>query len=225
MINSDGFFDWAIQWPGAANKVYAAPNAMEGIACHSAEGWLPFLLSDVQDPSSGHSWTGSIALDGTFYQHYSVRSSIWASGNRTANTRLIAFESEGTFEHPLNRAQRETFKRITVDFEAFTGQRMTREEPRTLWQHNEVWDWGTPNAGWTECPSNRYDQVFKEIDSRKDSPMTPEEKAAFDALQAQVTAINDAVVLRGKVHQVADDPDIETVKAAGKALADAGLIA
>ena len=179
----NGWFDWADRSvPGPANKVYVGSNALEGIACHSAEGFLEALLRQIQDPSSGNSWHGTIPLKENFYQHYPIQACCWTSGNRTANIRLIAFESEGLADKPLNPHQRAIFKRIVRDLEEFTGKEMSRSAG-TLWNHNEVWNWGSPNSGPTACPSGRYDQVFQEIEGEDE--MTPEEKAMLNEVYAR----------------------------------------
>ena len=170
----DGWFSWADRSvPGAPNKIYLAPNAMKGIVCHSAEGWLPYLLADVADPGSNHSWTGSIALDGTLYQHYPVTASIWASGSRTANINYIAFEAEGVQPAKLTKPQEDTCLRMFSDFQVFTGIQLVRQV--SLWEHNEVATMWSPNAGPTSCPSNRYDNVFARLGEIGVDDMTKEE--------------------------------------------------
>ena len=174
MIGTNGLFDWAIQHPGHPEKVYAGRNANQGVVWHSAEGYLPALLGLVQSASRRASWTGSIAFDGRLYQHYSVAAKCWASGNAVANGQYWSFELEGTQGNPATPEQVETCLRIASEFEAFTGMAATRNGfPRTMFEHNEVAEIATPNAGPTSCPSHRYDPFFAALDT--EDGMTPEE--------------------------------------------------
>ena len=172
-LSADGYFSWAIQHPGNERKVYAGRNANQGIVWHSAEGWLPYLLGYVAGPT-GASWTGSIALDGRLYQHYSVLSKCWASGNALANGQYWSFELEGVQGNPATPDQVETCLSIAAEFEAFTGMTATRVGfPRTMWEHREVAEIAAPNAGPTSCPSHRYDPFFAALDTEEE--MTPDQ--------------------------------------------------
>lgn len=189
----DGWLDWAERWPGPADKVYSAPNSCEGIVCHSMEGYgtggiTGRMMSTARQPDGSYtpmaqaSWTFSLMRDGRMYQHYPVTASPWASGNRRANTSLWPVEAEGVRGVPLSPEQASAMLRLAEEFEAYTGRRATREPGRrTVWQHNEVWNWSSPNAGPTACPSGRYDQFFELLESRG-SDMKPEERELFNAL-------------------------------------------
>jgi hypothetical protein len=48
-----------------------------------------------------------------------------------------------------------------------------------VWQHNEVWNWATPNAGPTACPSGRYNRFFELLEEQG---MNNEERELLYAL-------------------------------------------
>lgn len=165
----NGLFSWAIQHPGHLAKVYQGTNDSRGIVLHSAEGYLPALLNLVQSFDRKASWTGSIALDGRLYQHYPVTARCWASGNALANRMYWSFELEGVRGNPANEAQVAALLRIADEFETFTGMKATRQiaGPRTLFEHNEVAQIATPNAGPTACPSGRYAPFYAALERRQ----------------------------------------------------------
>jgi hypothetical protein len=186
MSVTSGWLDWAIRFPGIADKVYAEPNAGLGIVCHSIEGidridHVPDrFLSLERDPADPSRYSASAAasvmfinpLEGPLIQMYPVTASTWTSGNRRANTSLWAVESEGFAGTPLNSNQVANMLRLCADFEAHTGRVPSREPSvRTIWQHNEVWDWSVPNAGPTACPSGRYQPFFDALIAQKEAEM------------------------------------------------------
>jgi len=183
----DGWLNWAERVPGPAAKVYATRNAGEGIACHSMEGWYAGSLAELMRPDRSASWMFSNLVNGKFIQHYPVTDSPWASGNLVANTKLWSVESEGIAGTPLNALQVANMIRLGAEFEAATGRAVSRREPRTIWQHNEVWDWSAPNAGPTACPSNRYAPYFKRIEEEED--MAGISREEFDALRARIAQL------------------------------------
>ncbi len=189
MVIVNGWLDWAERLPGPVDKVYSMPNECRGIACHSMEGWGYWgihgrMMSPERDASGRYtamaqaSWMFSNMADGTFIQHYPVTASTWTSGNWIANTTLWGVESEGKAGTPLTQAQVANMLRLADEFEAYTGRPAIRSGQRTVWQHNEVWNWATPNAGPTACPSNRYDGFFIALED----DMTPAERELFNAL-------------------------------------------
>jgi len=186
----NGWLDWAEHLPGPADKVYSKRNEGLGIVCHSMEGYgyygIHGRMMNTSRNSDGTytayaqaSWMFSNMVDGTFIQHYPVWASTWTSGNAAANTMLWGVESEGVAGKPLNEKQVSNMLRLTAEWEAYTGKRATRSLPlRNIWQHNEVWNWSTPNAGPTACPSGRYDPFFALLED----DMTAEERQLFNAL-------------------------------------------
>ena len=172
MAISNGWLDWPERQSGPVDKVYTQGNSSEGIAHHSMEGFgyagIEYRMnSNAKNPDGTYtdyaqaSWMFSNMVDGTFIQHYPVAAAPWASGNATANTKLWSVESEGKAGTPLNEKQKANMLRLYSEFEAFTKKKATRSgTSKNLWEHNEVWNWATRNAGPTACPSNRYDAVY-----------------------------------------------------------------
>lgn len=193
MTIKGGWFDWAKREPGHPEKVYPGINEHAGIAWHSAEGYLHALISSVKSYDRKASWTGSIAFDGTLYQHYPVTAKTWASGNHVANSRYWSFELEGM--QGISDEQIATCLRIAHEFEAFTGKKATRNEPRTMWEHREVAQIASPNAGPTSCPSGRYDPFFALLDRPTAGQQTEEEEMADEELRRAY--VNLAAVVLG----------------------------
>ena len=183
MIGKDGFFDWATRDPGHPEKVYPERNKEEGIAWHSAEGWLPSLRQLVKAWERKASWTGSISLHGDLFQHYPVWASCWASSSSGANIRTWSFELEGLAGDLPTPNQMRTIWRITAERELRTGREATRDLPgRNMWNHWELaHKYGAPP---TSCPSGRYDKFYAELEARpKEDEMTPEEKARLERVE------------------------------------------
>jgi hypothetical protein len=163
-----GICDWAEQLPGPPDKVYSEPNQMLGSVQHSMAGWgyggiHGRMMSDAREPSdpsrytavAAASWPFSNMSDGTFIQHYPPWAACWTSGNRKANTTLVAVENEGR-GGVLSDAQVRNLLRWHKDLEQLTGRPMVRDaRNRTIWEHREVWNWSQPNAGPTACPEER----------------------------------------------------------------------
>ena len=203
-LSAEGYFSWALPHPGNERKVYPGRNANQGIVWHSAEGWLPYLLGYVAGPT-GASWTGSIALDGRLYQHYSVLSKCWASGNSVANGQYWSFELEGTQGNPATPEQVETCLRIATEFEGFTGMKATRVGfPRTMWEHNEVAEIASPNAGPTSCPSHRYDPFFAALDTEDEMCAKCDEiiKATYGTAERMAELLANNAALEARVNHL-----------------------
>ncbi len=184
MTIKDGWLSWAERVHGPANKVYAQPNAGEGLALHSAEGWYAGMLGELMKPERQASWMFSNLLDGRFIQHYPITASTWASGNVAANTRLWSVESEGVAGTPLNALQVANMMRLGEEWEEHTGLKLVRNPDRsigTLWEHGQCWNWSQPNAGPTACPSNRYLPFYEAWENREEDEVTKEEFDAFKA--------------------------------------------
>ena len=179
MISSDGWVDWAVRRPGPPNKTYKVVNSLEGLVCHSMEGWLRGSLGELDNPNRSASWHFSNDLDGTLYQHYSLFQCTWASGNYEANTKFIAIESAGRVDDgPLTDAQVDTMLRLAGDLASFG---LTLLRGVSLFEHNEVATFWSPNSGPTSCPSHRYDAFFSKL---QEDEMTPEEREEHQALVA-----------------------------------------
>ncbi len=216
-IDSTGWAHWARRYDGPAAKVYADRNAMQGVVCHSAEGWLAGTLAELEKPEREASWHFTIDDDGTLYQHYPITASCWASGNYKANVTTIAVESIGTKAAPLTDAQERTMLNLASDLELALGIKLVRGA--TLWEHNEVAQWEKPNAGPTSCPSHRYDGVFESMAAADAPPATdPRDSIPMHATLDYCDALNDAVkALTARVERAFDFlPDVEKARAALK---------
>ena len=177
----DGWIDWATRVDGVPGKVYSQPNSGAGIVCHSMEGGYEGSLRELLKPERQASWMFSLKRTGALVQHYPVSASTWASGNVRANMTLWSVEAEGRAGELLTGVQVDAMLRLCREWENHMGRPgapavATREGQRTVWQHNEVWDWAGPNAGPTACPSGRYDGFFAllaerngEIDGSEDA--------------------------------------------------------
>lgn len=194
MIDSDGWLDWTIRHPGPSAKLYPERNQMLGWACHSAEGWLAGILATLDNPNRAASWCFTNALDGMVYQHYPIWASCWASGNKKANTQLIGVESEGMAGTPLNEAQVANMVLLVREWEMATGRIPQRTEPRTIWEHNEVALWITPNAGPTACPSHRYDPFFAILEDEMADPR-------IDELAKALTGMTDTAAQLARLQE------------------------
>jgi hypothetical protein len=174
-LTADGWLDWASRDPGPPAKTYSAWNTLEFYVAHSAVGFFPAwrsrLFSNERRPdgaftayaaASVHGW---IDYDGRVVQHYPLTASCWASGSREANTRSVAFETEGgapgNVNEPLTIAQLTSHVRLLKDVAAWKGvgleywRRPVSEwdVKATLYEHNECGRFGsTPTA----CPSDRF---------------------------------------------------------------------
>jgi len=186
-ITPDGWFDWMRREPGPPDKVYSQPNAVDFYVAHSAVGyyggWANRLFSTARDASgrytayaavSTHGW---IPYNGACIQHYPLTASCWASGSRAANTRGVAFETEGGApgreSEPLTEAQKQALLRILGDIAAWKGvsNRYWRRPAgandldATLYEHRECVRFG---SGATACPSDRipWDELLNRLTPR-----------------------------------------------------------
>jgi hypothetical protein len=132
-------------------------------------GWLArlFDMSRLPDgrftPYAAASVHGSVLYDGIVVQHYPLTASCWASGSREANTRFVAFETEGgppgNESQPLTRAQLLAHVRIVRDLSSWRGwapqrPRSPADRGASLYEHREMTRFGAPP---TACPSGRID--------------------------------------------------------------------
>lgn len=212
----DGWVDWADRAAGPVNKVYVEANTGAGIVCHSMEGTYQGSFNELLNPSRQASWMFSLRKNGKLVQHYRVTASPWASGNKTANTSLWSVEAEGVAGQPLTDEQSDTLYRLCREWEAYHGDgRMAqRVEPRTVWQHNEVWNWEAVNAGATACPSGRYDQFFAVLEAAN----IPEPEVEPSAVEV----LNAAIMKREALRLIASG-DIAQVERAVTVLRAAGF--
>lgn len=198
MITDEGYFDWMTQEPGPPDKRYSERNAADLFIPHSMvgrmNGWRS-RLHDLSKDASGRytlnaaaSVTGSVLLDGTAIQHYSIFVSCWASGWRTQNIRGITFEHESEYSVinglyqpdervPFSRKQVATDLRIIEDVVAFKKRHgipwvplrppvddlLNPADKYTLRTHSEcVKIWG---GGATACESGRAKPLWDLIDA------------------------------------------------------------
>jgi hypothetical protein len=180
-ISPDGWFDWMRRQPGPLDKVYSERNTVDFYVAHSAVGyyggWANRLFSQQRDAAgrytayaavSAHGWIG---YDGVCVQHYPLTASCWASGSRTANTRGVAFETEGGApgreSEPLTEAQLAALVRILEDIAVWKGATNAywrrpsspQDLGATLYEHRECVRFGSAP---TACPSGRipWDEVL-----------------------------------------------------------------
>ena len=199
MVISSGLIDWATQYPGPANKVYDYTNSNQGICLHSMEGWYSGSIAELEKPDRQASWMFSLRLDGELVQHYPITACPWASGNFRANTTLWSVELEGIAGTLANEQQVETLIALCEEFSAYTGLPTTRDlGARTLWEHNEVWDWAVPNAGSTSCPSGRYQTLY---DALEEYDMTPEERELLKSIAQVLTGTSDPITAKSLIDQ------------------------
>lgn len=208
----DGWLDWAERKDGIPDKVYSQPNAGDGIACHSQEGYRNSIESRFfcTERLPNGRYTEYCAASAMFYnpltgplvQYYQVTKSTWTSGNYAANTTLWAVESEGMVPDLLNDNQVANMLRLAQEWEAYTGVVASRMSAiRTVWEHKEVWDWSEPTAGPTACPSGRYQPFYDALEGA----MTPEEKKLFDAVVKLVAGTPDDVFAAAALVGAGDD--------------------
>lgn len=145
-----------------------------GVVFHSAEGNWEGLKSVLNDPGRTASWHFSILKDGTIYQHYSVWSNCWHSGdvgrednlviegNLAGNLDLVGIEFEGrAVDGGVTTAQIYSGARLYNWLATECGfQPPSRDgvwPQKTLWEHREV--------GLTTCPSGRmpWNEILREI--------------------------------------------------------------
>lgn len=229
MIDGAGWLDWTTKKPGIPDKVYPDANAGKGLVCHSVEGYgIPQRFWDTTKDAGGNYVPNAQAsvmfinpLEGALIQCYAVTGSPWTSGNRIANTTLWPVESEGVAGTPLNDNQVANMIRLATEWEAAKGKVATRQGIyKTVWEHNEVWYWSTPNAGPTACPSHRYDGFYRRLDAGE---RYKEEDMADAELKKQLDDLNAAAMQREDIRAVASG-SYANVQKAHDLLKKGGLI-
>jgi hypothetical protein len=157
-IDAKGWIDFALDSWGPDHKVNSGVNPVKGVVFHSAEGWEPHITNLLMNGPS--SWHGTVTLDGTLSQHYSLLKRCWHATE--FNQEYVGFEFEGVAGTPLNAAQIATAQRIIADLTTWKGYAGAVRLPNPpssapkdkllLAEHNEVvWIGGSPTA----CPSGR----------------------------------------------------------------------
>jgi hypothetical protein len=240
MIDSAGWFDWAVRDPGPADRwanFGFAHTSMVAITHHSLEGFLRPLFTTGYSPMKDAArfptaWHGSILREdtvilgklyrqGTLFQHYPVFARL-QHGN-SANTLGPGFESED-YAMPgntvrLTPGQSETWLRIHRDMREFTGRDFKRVpgSQRGLVEHREM----TVPPGLTTCPNNLYDELWARI-AQGDDAMTPEEKADYDALKAKVARMEGITAIVADM--LGGEPPANSTNAWGDRLAALGRI-
>lgn len=227
-ISKDGWISWAIRKDGPPEKMYPEKNQSLGLVVHSVEGSLAGAFGELMNPARQASWHFTNAINGDFYQHYPVTASCWASGNKTANTRYWAVESEGKAGTPLNAAQVANMMGLCEEFEIYTSLKAQRTEPRTIFEHREVATEWSPNAGPTACPSGRYDGFYIELNKEEDTGVTAAEveamiKESEKRTDAKIARLNDALLTRFGIQVVSLNEDMTYVEQAAEALRKAGF--
>jgi len=180
-LTEDGWLDWASRDTGPPEKTYSSRNTVDFYVAHSAvgffPGWRSRLFSNERRADSFTAYAaasvhGWVAYDGKVVQHYPLTASCWASGSREANTRGVAFETEGgapgNVNEPLTVAQIASHVRILLDIAAWKGvepeywRRPISEwdVKASLYEHNECSRFGSPP---TACPSDRFPWDIIEI--------------------------------------------------------------
>lgn len=138
VITADGWFDWAIRYPGPIEKSGYWPGINEsdpvGVVYHSAEGSAASLLSLVTNLQRQASWTASNMKDGKFYQHYPVRRVVWTNGSMLANVKFRGIESEGVAGEVLTVPQTANLTRAASDMRDFFGwEEIKRPQAESDW--------------------------------------------------------------------------------------------
>jgi len=219
---------------------YANQNVPIAIVLHKMQGWVTTAIGWAVSGAYGKSWHFSIRLDGVIYQHLDYGDGgyhagitdsqgrthpptwkLWKGVGRNVNTYTIGIELEGFSGNAVPKAQREALRwlidKICTDL-SIPFDRDHLPAHADIDRVNRVNDFDYPSGR-----EELYDYLLSSVEEEPDM-MSPEERLEFDRLKAQVTAINSAVVTRGKIHRIADDPDYARVEHAYKLLVDGGLI-
>jgi hypothetical protein len=152
MVN--GIYPQAIWLPGPEWKTkYPWPNDVtertgKGTLYHSVEGRKEAAFARLFS-NDQVSWTGTVAYDGTAYQHYPCWEIVWHGGGPNVNCRFDGWEFEGRAGEPLTTTQIETAIALTwwKSHEEWWPYFKHERETGTMLEHN----WFFP----TSCPSGR----------------------------------------------------------------------
>lgn len=206
MITSDGWLDWVERQPGPSDKTWPDINAVQGYIPHSAVGSLQGVINVVFGPvSNERSVHGVIGYNARVIQFYPFTASPWASGNREANKRFIAFENEGG--RPGNESEPLTEFQITINtriikelgdwknypVEYWHRPNSSNHKSASLYEHREMTRFGAPP---TACPSGRIPwQVILSRLQGSNEMMTPHNAIAAWFTDRSLGPISSAVML------------------------------
>lgn len=191
-----GWFDWATREPGPAPRqaYFNKSIIIKAIFHHSLEGFRG-AYSALTDPARyPTAWCGTVAFDGTLYQHYPVQAALVAS--HYGNLFGPAFELEGTQHQPINDAQLTTWQRIHTDLASYTQRapkRVAGEINLNAIPANELWLLEHRQVGPTACPSERYARLWAEVE---------DDMVDIEARE-QLKQLNDFLVKRERIREVA----------------------
>lgn len=192
MIDTDGYFDWAsLAMPGrkAREDEFGPSNHDFSVIIHHSmeSNYHPFVYWVPYDPQRfPTSWHGTVTKDGTLYQHHDLRLRLQHA--HAGNVKGPGFEAEGFAGEPLTKAQEDTYIRIHTDINEWMAYEYTRENGG-LAEHNEVAGrnvWGSKK---TQCPSGRYDGLWKRLEEPEPDFDFQEWKAHVDRY---LDGLNDA---------------------------------
>ena len=189
-ITSGGWFDWSTREPGPTDRqaFYSANILIKAIFHHSMEGYRG-SYSALTDPARKPTgWCGTVAFDGTLYQHYPVQAKLVAS--HAGNDFGPAFELEGVQSQPINAAQLATWKRIHKDIADYTRRAPIRKAGTinlNAIPANELWLLEHRQVGPTACPSERYAPLWAALagePQEDDMALLDEVVAALGGIEA-----------------------------------------
>lgn len=146
----------ATQHPGLASKQGYSDgkrNSVSGVICHSEEGYQSYGLEELADPNIMLSWHFTVLKTGEVQQHYPLTAVCYHGGNEPINEMLVGIEHEGIKGQSLTPEQLAASVAL-VNWIAVQGN-WKPERHVNLWEHNEVVQSYSPNAGPTPCPNGR----------------------------------------------------------------------
>lgn len=169
-----------------------------GVVPHSAEGYLPGLMSALNGPKA-KSWQFSILYD-EILQHYPVSANCWHAGDVdddggvAANIDLVGIEHLGMADDPLMVFQVNALVRLYawLQKEHGFGAYALRD---TVWEHKWVSD--DP----TSCPSYRipHTTIARLLQEGEEHMPTTE----YDELKAALEATNALlVIIAGRLEDI-----------------------
>ena len=197
-IQLNGYFDWAPTINEAPrNRINYLTQGrtilVDLITHHSQEGWYAtYKTQYIPDrfPTAPH---GVVLQSGELVQivPYNIPT---AHGN-FANFRGPGYEADGVNTQPLTPNQIDTYLHIHRDIRNKTGKELKRwsgkygafpPEDGTLWlvEHRQM--------GLTECPSNRYTELWELY--QQEEEMSPEQVAKLNAVYNALCAGDSRII-------------------------------
>ena len=226
-----------VREPGPLDKCYSQPCTSELYIPHSAvgyyEGWKGRLFSTDRLPNGQYTPYAAASVTGWFFQeagrlpvqHYSLKSSCWASGTRELNVRGNAFENEGgpssNPSEPLTDWQVECNLHAMRDIQEWRGYAggywhrpsHVGDLTATCYQHNEsTWFGGL----YTACPSGRAAPIWARLDELlglEEDEMDAEDKQVMKDISHKLSDINTKLTdISAKCDSLANiDREMDTV--------------